>query len=137
MVISTTRDAAVGQGAGHLDELLAVGRAHDGDDAAVEDAAEVVFLAHAALLWRSCPWLDSVPLRPGSDSMPWSSTPVSRMSQALELERQPLVVDAQAVQDRGVQVVDVDRVLDDVVAEVVGLAVDDARLDAAAGHPHA
>ena len=45
------------------------------------------------------------------------------------------MVDAQAVQDRGVQVVDVDRVLDDVVAEVVGLAVDDARLDAAAGEP--
>ena len=30
---------------------------------------------------------------------------------ALELERQPGVVDAQAVQDRGVQVVDVDGVL--------------------------
>ena len=47
---------------------------------------------------------------------------------ALELEGQPGVVDAQAVEDRGVQVVDVDRVLDDVVAEVVGLAVGDARL---------
>ena len=46
--------------------------------------------------------------------------------QPLELERQPSVVDAQAVQDRRVQVVDVDRVLDDVVAEIVGLAVDDA-----------
>ena len=43
--------------------------------------------------------------------------------EALELEREPRVVDAQAVQDRGVQVVDVDRVLGDVVAEVVGLAV--------------
>ena len=39
-------------------------------------------------------------------------------------------------EDRGVEVVDVDGVLDDVVAEVVGLAVDDAGLDAAAGHPH-
>ena len=47
--------------------------------------------------------------------------------EALELEAQPPVVDAQAVEDRGVQVVDVDRVGDDVVAEVVGLAVDDAR----------
>ena len=46
--------------------------------------------------------------------------------EALELEGQAAVVDAQAVQDRGVEVVDVDRVLDDVVAEVVGLAVDDA-----------
>ena len=50
--------------------------------------------------------------------------------EALELVRQPLVVDPQAVQDRGVQVVDVDRVLDHVVAEVVGLAVLDARPDA-------
>ena len=41
----------------------------------------------------------------------------------LELEAQPAVVDAQAVQDRGVQVVDVHRVVDDVVAEFVGLAV--------------
>ena len=54
---------------------------------------------------------------------------------ALVLEGQPGVVDAQAVQDRGVQVVDVDRVLDDVVAEVVGLAVGDAGLDPAAGQP--
>ena len=46
--------------------------------------------------------------------------------QPLELERQPLVIDAEAVQDRGVHVVDVDRIFDDVVAEVVGLAVGDA-----------
>ena len=37
------------------------------------------------------------------------------------------VVEAEQVQDRGVQVVDVDLVLDGVVAVVVGLAVDDAR----------
>ena len=54
---------------------------------------------------------------------------------ALELVGQPRVVDAQAVQDRGVQVVDVDGVVHDVVAEVVGLAERDAGLDAAAGHP--
>ena len=41
---------------------------------------------------------------------------------ALELVGQPRVIDAQAVQDRGVQIVDVDRILRDVVAEVVGLA---------------
>ena len=55
---------------------------------------------------------------------------------ALELVRQLLVVDAQAVQNRGLQIVDVHRIRDDVVAEVVGLAVRDAGLDAAAGHPH-
>ena len=45
---------------------------------------------------------------------------------ALEAVGQPRVVDAQQVQDRGVQVVDVDRVLDGGVAELVGLAVGDA-----------
>src|SRR5262249_26667056 len=40
-------DAALGEGAADLDELLAVGGAHDGDDATVEDTAEVGFLAHA------------------------------------------------------------------------------------------
>ena len=34
------------------------------------------------------------------------------------------VVEAEQVQDRGLQVVDVDRVLDDVEAEVVGAAVE-------------
>src|SRR5262249_18031675 len=55
--------------------------------------------------------------------------------EALELVRQTLVVDAEAVQDRRVQIVNVHGVVDDVVTKVVGLAVDDARLDAAAGHP--
>ena len=41
---------------------------------------------------------------------------------ALEFVGQLQVIDAQEVQNRGVQVVDVDRVRDDVVAEVVGLA---------------
>ena len=43
---------------------------------------------------------------------------------------------AHQVQDRGVEVGDVERVLDDVVTEVVGLAVDLAAFGAAAGHPH-
>ncbi len=42
---------------------------------------------------------------------------------ALELVRQPGVVEAQAVQDRRLQVVDVDLVLDGVIAELVGRAV--------------
>ncbi len=40
------------------------------------------------------------------------------------------MIDAQAVEDGGVQVVNVHRVGDDVVAEVVGLTVDHPRLDA-------
>ena len=42
---------------------------------------------------------------------------------ALVLERQPGVVDAQAVQDRRVQIVHVHRIRGDVVAEIVGRAV--------------
>ena len=49
---------------------------------------------------------------------------------------QPRVVEAQAVQHRGVQVVDVDRLLDGAEAELVGRAVNVAAVDAAAGHPH-
>ena len=46
------------------------------------------------------------------------------------------MVEAQELQDRGVEVADVDGVFDDVVGEVVGFAVDRAAFDAAAGHPH-
>src|SRR5262249_53123550 len=55
---------------------------------------------------------------------------------ALVAEGEPCVVDAQALQDRGVEMMDVDGGLDDVVAEVVGGAVALATVDAAAGQPH-
>ena len=45
------------------------------------------------------------------------------------------MVDAHLMQDRGVQVVDIDLVAHDRFADVVGLAVDDATFDAAAGQP--
>ena len=48
--------------------------------------------------------------------------------EALVPDAEPLVVEAEQVQHRGVEVADVDRVLDDVVGEVVGLAVDRAAL---------
>ena len=54
---------------------------------------------------------------------------------ALELVGELGVVDAQKVKDRRVQVVDFHGVAGDVVREVVGLAVSDSRLDAAAGEP--
>ena len=50
--------------------------------------------------------------------------------------RQTFVVEAQQVQDRGVQVVNVDLVLRSVVAVVVGRAVAEAAFHAAAGQPH-
>ena len=49
---------------------------------------------------------------------------------------EPLVIETEQVQDRGMEVADVHWVLDDVVGEVVGLAVDPSPLRAAAGHPH-
>src|SRR5207253_1390871 len=51
-------------------------------------------------------------------------------------EGQALVVEAEEVQDGGLQVMDVDRVIDDVEAEVVGGTVGESALDAAAGQPH-
>ena len=46
------------------------------------------------------------------------------------------MIDAEEMQDGGVQVVHVHGILGHVVAEVVGLAVTGAGLHAAAGHPH-
>ena len=54
---------------------------------------------------------------------------------ALVLMSQPLVVDAQQMQNRRVEVVNVDGIPDDVVAVRVCLAVRYSALDATAGHP--
>ena len=62
--------------------------------------------------------------------------PDELLLEALVAEREGVVVQAEEVQDRGVQVPLVDGVLRDVVAEVVGLAVDRSRLDSPAGQPH-
>ena len=53
---------------------------------------------------------------------------------AMEVSQEPMV-EAQKVQDRGVQIVNVDLVLDGRVSEVIGRAVGLAPLDSAAGHP--
>ena len=49
--------------------------------------------------------------------------------------RQTRVVEAQDVQNRRVEIVNVDGVFRDVVADLVRRSVDDARLDAASGQP--
>lgn len=54
---------------------------------------------------------------------------------ALELEGEFGVVQTEAMEDGGVEVMDVDGVLGDVVTEVIGGAEGEAGLDAAAGHP--
>ena len=53
----------------------------------------------------------------------------------LVLERESLVIDAQQVKDRCLQVVDVDRIAGDVVAVRIRLAERQAALDTAASHP--
>ena len=54
----------------------------------------------------------------------------------LEEEGELRMVDAQAVQNRRLQVVNMDRIADDVVSKIIGLAEDRAWLHASAGHPH-
>jgi hypothetical protein len=54
---------------------------------------------------------------------------------ALKFEGQSRVIDAEAVHQRGVQVMHVDGVTRDIVAVIIGLAVSHAGLDSAAGHP--
>ena len=53
----------------------------------------------------------------------------------LELKRELGVVNAQAVQDGCMEVVDVDGIFGDVVAEFIGRAVCNSGLNSAAGQP--
>src|SRR5437588_399482 len=55
----------------------------------------------------------------------------------LEAVRQLEVVQAEQMQQRGMEIVDVNGVLDNAPADVIGLADDLPALDAAAGHPDA
>src|SRR4051794_12843188 len=50
---------------------------------------------------------------------------------------EPLVVESEEVQDRGVEVVHADGILDGLEPEVVGGTVDRPALDPSAGHPDA
>ena len=64
------------------------------------------------------------------------STPISRWSRPWNLYENRIGSKPKQMQDRGVQIVDVDAILRGVEAEVVALAERDAGLDAAAGQPH-
>ena len=57
-------------------------------------------------------------------------------SSALKLVGQTLVIDAEQMHQRCLKIVDVNWILDDVVAELVRLAVSYSRLDASASHPN-
>ena len=52
------------------------------------------------------------------------------------MKGEPFVIQAEQVQDRGLQVMDVDRILGDVEAEFVGGSVGLAGLDPSACEPH-
>ena len=54
---------------------------------------------------------------------------------ALKFIGQLLVIEAEEVEDGGLEVVDVDAVFDDVEADFIAFAVADAGFDAPAGHP--
>lgn len=56
--------------------------------------------------------------------------------EALIFVEEAVVVEAEELQNGGVEVADVDRVFDDVVAEIVGFAVDGSPFGAPSGHPH-
>ena len=62
-------------------------------------------------------------------------TPVSFWSRPMKGEGEAVVVDAELVENGGVEVADGHFVLDDVVGVVVGLAVGDSAFDSSAGHP--
>src|SRR5262245_31607048 len=62
--------------------------------------------------------------------------PRQSLVEALVLERELLVVEAELVEHSSVEITDVDWVLHDVVREIVGFAVHGAALEAAARHPH-
>ena len=56
---------------------------------------------------------------------------------ALEFVGETLVIDAEQVHDRGLQVMDVQAVRGDVVAELAGFPVNGSGFDSAACHPDA
>ncbi len=47
------------------------------------------------------------------------------------------MIDPKAIQDRGIQVVNVDRLLNDVIAKIIRTPVNKSGLDATSGKPHA
>ena len=54
---------------------------------------------------------------------------------ALESIGQTFMIDSQAVQNRGMKVMDMNGILFDVVAEIIRLSVFDSRLNPTPGHP--
>jgi len=71
--------------------------------------------------------------QPG-DNIGWNGTR-EFLIESLKLVCQLVVVDPKTVQNRSIEVADRDRILDDVVTIIIGLAISDSLLNAAARHP--
>jgi len=56
--------------------------------------------------------------------------------ETLKLVSELVVIDAEGVQDRGVQVTDMDRIFSNIETQLIGFAVNLPTFDAATGHPH-
>ena len=56
---------------------------------------------------------------------------------ALKAVSEAFVIDAEEMENRSVEIVDVDRVFEDIVAVVVGFSDSDSFFDSSSGHPHA
>src|SRR5438067_9501613 len=52
------------------------------------------------------------------------------------MERESLMIEAEQMQNRGLQIVNVNRLLDDVKPQLVSLTIGDAGFHSAAGQPH-
>ena len=62
--------------------------------------------------------------------------PGEALIEALVFHGEPFVIVAEEVEDGGVEIADVEGILDDIIAEVVGLPVDGTALASTARHPH-
>ena len=62
--------------------------------------------------------------------------PGQTLVESLKRGREATIIDSHQVQDRRIQIANVNGVFDDVVAEVVGFAMHAAAANAAARHPH-
>ena len=51
------------------------------------------------------------------------------------LEGKLFVIDAEAIQDGGVQIANMNRILDDIISEIVGLAIHRSSFYSSSGHP--
>src|SRR5262249_9634515 len=94
---------------------------------------------HICSRWSKHAWQAKPPAPPLSQNFPENVPAYVRQSEApsLKFVGKLRMVDPQAVQDGRVEIVHINRITDDVVAEIVGLAIGEPALDPTSGHPEA